>query len=297
MQERIRYHKINLEDRELMMTMYAQDPRRTCEHCFANNYLWQSVYPAEMAEFDGCISVRFYDGADLYYDFPSGPGDKQQALERILEWTKRQDALRFYGLLRDEVELLKKWHPGEFIITPERDIYDYIYETGRLTTLAGKKLHGKRGHIHRFEENHDWRYESLGPDNWQACLQMNQIWKRKRADKWDPDMEEEFQVVNQALQHYDKLGMVGGVLWADREVVAFTMGESLGGDTLAVHFEKAFPEIQGAYPMINQQFVKHECQQYRYINREDDAGAEGLRKAKMSYVPDILLEKYMVVRK
>lgn len=168
---------------------------------------------------------------------------------------------------------------------------------GRLTTLAGKKLHGKRGHIHRFEENHDWRYESLGPDNWQACLQMNQIWKRKRADKWDPDMEEEFQVVNQALQHYDKLGMVGGVLWADREVVAFTMGESLGGDTLAVHFEKAFPEIQGAYPMINQQFVKHECQQYRYINREDDAGAEGLRKAKMSYVPDILLEKYMVVRK
>ena len=110
-------------------------------------------------------------------------------------------------------------------------------------------------------------------------------------------MEEEFQVVNQALQHYDKLGMVGGVLWADREVVAFTMGESLGGDTLAVHFEKAFPEIQGAYPMINQQFVKHECQQYRYINREDDAGAEGLRKAKMSYVPDILLEKYMVVRK
>lgn len=112
MQERIRYHKINLEDRELMMTMYAQDPRRTCEHCFANNYLWQSVYPAEMAEFDGCISVRFYDGADLYYDFPSGPGDKQQALERILEWTKRQDALRFYGLLRDEVELLEKWHPG-----------------------------------------------------------------------------------------------------------------------------------------------------------------------------------------
>ena len=151
-----------------MMTMYAQDPRRACEHCFANNYLWQSVYPAEMAEFDGCISVRFYDGADLYYDFPSGPGDKQQALERILEWTKRQDALRFYGLLRDEVELLEKWHPGEFIITPERDIYDYIYETGRLTTLAGKKLHGKRGHIHRFEENHDWRYESLGPDNWQG---------------------------------------------------------------------------------------------------------------------------------
>ena len=145
--------------------------------------------------------------------------------------------MRFYGLLGDEVELLEKWHPGEFIITPERDIYDYIYETERLTTIAGNKLHGNRGHIHRFEENHDWRYESLGPDNSQACLQMNQIWKRKRADKWDPDMEEEFQVVNQALQHYDKLGMVGGVLWADREVVAFTMGESHGVYTLAVHFE------------------------------------------------------------
>lgn len=297
MKEKIRYRRIALTDRELMEQKYAEDPTRTCEHCFANNYLWQSIYPAEIAEFDGCISVRFWDDADLYYDFPAGKGDKHRAMERILSWTDRQETLRFYGLLKEEVELLEQWYPNRFIISAERDVYDYLYETKRLTELPGKKLHGKRNHIHRFKENPDWRYESLNADNWQACIKMNHLWKRKRADKWDAEMEEEYRVVNQALQQFEELGIVGGVLWIGNQVVAFTMGEPLGGDTFAVHFEKAFPEVQGAYPMINQQFVEHECQSYRYINREDDAGTEGLRRAKMSYGPDILLEKYLAERK
>lgn len=295
--EKIEYRTIQLSDRELVTKAYAEDPRRTCEHSFANNYLWQSVYPAEIACFDGCVSVRFRDGQELYYDFPAGAGDKKKAMERIISWTDRQETLRFYGLLEDEVELLNEWYPDQFTITADRDMYDYIYETKKLTDLAGKKLHGKRNHIHRFMENPDWHYETLNQENKVACLQMNHLWKRKRADKWDTDMEQEFQVVNRALQNFEQLGLVGGVLYIGNEVVAFTMGESLGGDTFVVHFEKAFPEIQGAYPMINQQFVAHECQEYRYINREDDAGEEGLRKAKLSYVPDILLEKYLAVRK
>ncbi|MCH5267283.1 MAG: DUF2156 domain-containing protein [Lachnospiraceae bacterium] len=297
MGEIIQYHKITLEDRAMMTKKYEEDPQRICEHCFANNYLWQNIYPAEVAEFDRCISVRFWDGADLYYDFPVGLGDKRRAMDRIISWTDRQETLRLYGLVQQEVDLIEQWYPGYFHITEDRNYFDYIYETKRLTTLSGKKLHGKRNHIHRFKENPDWRYESLSAHNWRACMEMNRLWKRKRSDKWDDGMEEEFQVVNHALQNFEALGMVGGVLWLGDQIVAFTMGEPLGGDTFAVHFEKAFPEVQGAYPMINQQFVEHECQSYRYINREDDAGSEGLRRAKMSYGPDILLKKYMAERR
>lgn len=297
MGEEIRYRRIALEDRALMRKKYSEDPKRTCEHCFANNYLWQTIYPAEIAEFDDCISVRFWDGADLYYDFPVGTGDKKRAMDKIISWTDRQASLRFYGLVEEEAEMLEQWYPGRFQITEERNAFDYIYETSRLTTLSGKKLHGKRNHINRFKENSDWHYESLDEHNWHGCLEMNRLWKRKRGDHWDEAMEEEFRVVNYALQHFKELGMAGGVLWLGNQIVAFTMGEPLGGDTFAVHFEKAFSDIQGAYPMINQQFAEHECQSYRYINREDDAGSEGLRKAKMSYGPDILLKKYMAERK
>lgn len=291
----IRYQTIQLKDRTLFERHYQTDPKRTCEHCFANNYLWQNVYPTEVAEFDGCLSVRFWDGDIQYYDFPSGVGDQKAAFARILEMEKDRKP-QFYGLLRDEVALIEQWYPGEFHIQEERDLFDYIYETERLTSLSGKKLHGKRNHINRFKENANWNYEALGKKNYEECIAMNQVWKEKREDKWDEEMEEEFQVVNYALQVFDQIGMVGGVLRLDGRVIAFTMGEPLGGDTFAVHFEKAFPEIQGAYPMINQQFALHACQKYRYINREDDAGQEGLRRAKLSYGPDILLEKYIVTK-
>ena len=91
--------------------------------------------------------------------------------------------------------------------------------------------------------------------------------------------------------------LTGGILRVNGEVVAFTIGEPICEDTFVVHIEKAFSDIQGAYPMINQQFVEHECMDYKYINREDDTGAEGLRKAKLSYRPAFLVEKGIVKEK
>ena len=83
----------------------------------------------------------------------------------------------------------------------------------------------------------------------------------------------------------------------DNQIVAFTMGEPICSDTFVVHIEKAFPDVQGAYPMINQQFVEHECMQYKYVNREEDIGEEGLRKAKRSYRPVFMVEKGLVTEK
>ena len=93
---------------------------------------------------------------------------------------------------------------------------------------------------------------------------------------------------------YKELGLKGGVLKADGKIVAFTVGEPVSDDTFVVHIEKAFADIDGAYPMINQQFVQHECMEYEYVNREEDTGAEGLRKAKLSYRPAFLEEKGIV---
>ena len=112
-----------------------------------------------------------------------------------------------------------------------------------------------------------------------------------REEKWNEEMNQEISVLHEAFDHMQELGLVGGVLRRDGQIVAFSIGERLNSETFVVHFEKAYPDLQGAYPMINQQFVLHECEGYAYVNREEDTGDPGLRKAKLSYYPDILLPK------
>ena len=126
---------------------------------------------------------------------------------------------------------------------------------------------------------------------------MTYTWIKMRAEKWNEEMELEMSVLHEAFDYRKELGFVGGIIRKAGQIVAFSIGEPLNSDTYVVHFEKAFPDMQGAYPMINQQFVEHECMGYRYVNREEDTGAEGLRKAKLSYRPAFLIEKGTVTEK
>lgn len=286
------FHKLTMEDKEWLSQAFREDERKACEFSFANNYLWGEVYQVQVAKCCGCALVRYEEDGEIFYAFPCGNGDKKAALEAMIVHADGEgQKLELTGLLKEETELLHRWFPDHFEVRADRNDFDYIYDTQDLTLLAGKKYHGKRNHIARFKD-HDWLYETLSQDNVSECRQMLRQWKVRRADKWDELMQMEYEVVENALNLYEELELTGGLIRQEGEVVAFCMGEPLTSDTYVVHFEKAYPEIQGAYPIINQQFVEHQCQEYAYVNREEDDGEEGLRKAKLSYHPVILLEKY-----
>ena len=196
-----------------------------------------------------------------------------------------------------EFAQLDSWFPGKFQIEYDRDIADYVYEAEKLATLAGKKLHSKRNHVNRFQENNpEWVYESITPENVEDCFQMALKWREEMQCEIDVEKRDEMCVTLNALRLMEELNLKGGLLRArpQGEVIAFTVGEPLSEDTFVVHIEKAYASIQGAYPMINQQFVLHEAQDFKYVNREEDTGAEGLRKAKLSYRPAFLVEKGVV---
>ena len=123
----------------------------------------------------------------------------------------------------------------------------------------------------------DWRYEPMTQENIPECRRMAKEWETLRAEKWNEEMEQEIGVLEVAFSNFTKLGLTGGVLYKENKIVAFTIGEALNEDTFVVHFEKAFPDLQGAYPMINQQFVLHEAQDFQYVNREEDTGDLGKR--------------------
>lgn len=290
------FHEITLEDKAWMDERFREDDWNACEYTFANNFIWRKIYQVAVAEIYGCLVIRSVQGDRYCYSYPVGAGDKRAAVGELLAISRKDgQPLRMAPLSAESCRRLSEWFPGRFLMEADRDDFDYIYAKEKLADLKGKKLHGKRNHIARFKDGGAWSYEPVTDDNLEECRTMTYNWIKMRSDKWNEEMEQEVSVLHEAFDHRRELGLIGGVLRREDEIVAFSMGEPLNSDTFVVHFEKAFPDMQGAYPMINQQFVLHACGEYAYVNREEDTGDLGLRKAKLSYYPEILLEKYVAV--
>ena len=240
------------------------------------------------------------DEFELAYAYPAGePEAVKQALDRLMNYSKEKGyPFKLYNVTEENFEQLESFYPGRFTVEYDRDEADYVYEQEKLATLAGKKLHGKRNHINKFKSLYeDWDYESLSDGNVEECFQMALKWRNQNGCEEDAGKNAEMCVTLNALRLYQELGLQGGLIRVNGEVVAFCIGEPVCEDTFVVHVEKAFSDVEGAYPMINQQFVQHVCMDYRYVNREEDTGAEGLRKAKLSYRPVFLVDKGVVTEK
>ncbi len=290
------FKRPELEDKEIITSYFRKSPSRSCERTFVNVYLWSRHYKVKYAVIEDALVFRSDDNG-LSFSYPAGdPENIKKAVDYLTEYCKEKECpLVFYNVTPEMFAQLETWYPGRFTVEYDRDIADYVYETEKLATLAGKKLHGKRNHINKFKNLYpDWTYETLSDDNVEECFQMALKWRNQNGCEDDPEKNSEMCVTLNSLRLYKELELTGGVLKAGGKIVAFTIGEPLCDDTFVVHIEKAFADVEGAYPMINQQFVQHECMEYKYVNREEDTGAEGLRKAKLSYKPAFLEEKGIV---
>ncbi len=295
----IPFKKPELSDRQKILASLAGQGFRGCERTFANIYLWARFYDLVWAETEGTVVFRSVFDGKYSYTYPAGNGDRKAAVERLMEVCREQGhVLQFHGLSRKEHEELERFFPGKFEISWPRDPEDYVYETEKLIHLSGKKYHGKKNHINQFKAAHpDWSYETLDDSNVEECFQMALRWREYNGCKENPEKNKEMCVALNSLRLQKELKLQGGVLRAGGEVIAFTMGEPVSEDTFVVHIEKAYADIRGAYPVINQQFLEHEVSRYKYVNREDDTGDEGLRKAKLSYHPVFMAEKGTAVLK
>ena len=297
MMKDIEFKKPTLEDKELLTSYFKKYPSRSCDRTFANVYLWAKHYKVEYALVNEVILFRIKGQSACSFAYPVGELAKiREFMDYLIANCEGQFML--YSVTSKQFEQLEGWYPGEFEIEYKEDIADYIYEVEKLSTLAGKKLHGKRNHINKFKIEHkNWSYEPITDDNYEECFQMSLKWREENELEKDDEKSYELAVTQNALRLMEELELTGGILRVDGEIVAFTIGEEVSEDTFVVHIEKAFAEIQGAYQMINQQFILHECQKYRYVNREEDMGIPGLRRAKQSYRPAFMVEKGRVRRK
>lgn len=255
--------------------------------------------------------VKFHpQGApDPMYIFPAGRGTEQQLRHLLQECMADAQAgghlFCMASVQQEQKEVLESLFPDKFSFEPVRNSFDYIYSAEDLTFLRGKKFQSKRNFISRFRKQEGWSYETVGKENLHECLEMSLRWCAKYGCGKDPSMQSEHCSVKNALDNFHELGLQGGLLRLNGEIVAFTIAEKTNSDTLLVHIEKAYADIVGAYPAIANEFLRNTIVtdevegklSVTYINREDDAGDLGLRDAKMQYHPLFLLEKYMVKEK
>ncbi len=263
----------------------------SCAYSFGTLYVWAGIFKTKIINLDGFYCAKYF-GRNVGYIFPVGDGDIKSVIDKLI--ADSEDCghdFRLYELTEKSKNLLEELYPGQFRFEQYRDDFDYIYATENLINLSGRKYHSKRNHISYFKNNNSWSFEPITEENISECRDMNEKWLQENLEKDSDGILRESRAVKAALDNFKDLGFVGGLLRVDGEVVAFTMGEELNDEVFCTHFEKAFADVRGAYPTVNREFAANMLTKYKFINREEDAGDEGLRKAKLSYRPTILLEK------
>ena len=291
----IEFKRHKLTDKpEYERTLFSQ-PERGCEYSFANQYLWGRQ---QMAWIHGCAVFFAHFYGRSVYPYPVGDGDKKAALDAILrDAGERGIPCRITGMTEADREELERLFPGKFTVKTDRDGFDYVYAIDDLADLKGRKFQKKRNHVNRFRANHpEYEVVPLTVCNMAMAQHMVNEWYRVRM-KEDPEGDYLLEniALARAFQNFEVLEMEGIMLMDQGKVLAVTMGSKLREDTFDIHFEKALEDVDGAYPVVNCEFARYLRLKYpevKYLNREDDVGLEGLRKAKLSYNPHHMVEKY-----
>ena len=290
------FQRVTIGDKDRMTKLFYDEKQRGCEYTFGNVFIWRDIYDTKVAlSNDGICVVRFDKEAEAYL-FPVGRGDLKDVVdEMISNSAERNVPFRIIAASKGDTERLDALYPGMFKYHENRDFAEYVYNSADLIELSGKKYHGKRNHISRFTAQYpDYAFEEMTCENIDEVRAMNDEWYRQYLERGNAGLENERRAATSAFECFFELDFKGGLIRAGGDVVAFAIGEPIDSETFCIHIEKADHKINGAYSVINRDFARHFCSPYQYVNREDDLGVEGLRKAKLSYYPAEITQKLVV---
>ena len=278
------FHQLTLSDREAMQAVMLHAGRRNCNYTFANLVGWQFWYYTEVCVLENAVVLRYTFDGQRAYMVCTAEELSLELTEALLDDSNGD--LTLIGLEDSQVPQLQTSH--SISVEPVRNQYDYIYRRTDLAELHGSHLNAKRNHIHRFRAEHpDFEYRPLTPELFDECRRLTEIWQEDK--NVNISITAERRVMETIFSNWDALDMIGGSIFVDGRMVAFTYGAAVTKDTFDVCVEKADRHVEGAFAIINQQFAEHLPEQYIYLNREEDMGIPGLRQAKLSYHPEILL--------
>lgn len=249
--------------------------------------LWKDYVGLSYAIEDGFLFL-FEEKFECTACAPLGEGNLKEALAKIKEYKKHVNGNNnVYCIDESDVE---KYEELGYEVEELEDYGEYVYLSEKLITLSGKKLHKKRNHINKFKKTYEYEYHSVRSE---ICDQLCEFIKKWYKDKI---LENELLFEQEAIRNFlvNDPNAKAGVIMIDNEIVAFAAGEQVAEDMACVYFEKSDVEHRDVYPVINMEFVKNEFPNIKYINRQEDLGVEGLRKAKRSYYPEFQVKNFQI---
>lgn len=291
----LNFKKIEISDVDIFKEFSKNTNEISCENAFVNLFVWQKIYNNMFAVKNGSLFIKSDEDGKETFRLPIG-GDMEKGLKEIFRYCGGK-APEFWNPIGESFHRLPSWFTEKYDFFENRDAFDYIYRQTDLSTLSGKKYHSKRNHISAFSKQYDWTYERINDANISDVIKCCEKWYEENKDRQDKYMICEKEGIISVLENMDRLYVLGGAIRVDGEIAAFTLGSEINNYVFDIHFEKALSQYATAYTVINREFAARELSNYKYINREDDLGLEGLRKAKLSYKPEILLKKYHCVPK
>lgn len=293
--------EITIEKKELFNQYLKRKCSQNSEFTFTNLFMWRKSYDMRYVILNDMLCIMpQHKGGPRSATFPVGfigeDGKEKEivpVIEELLAYFKdigAEPLIRLYDEIT--VQKLTQAFPGKFLITEDVGSFDYVYSVQELSNLSGKRFHAKKNHVNKFMRLYPWEYRPISAENVAECLQVFEQWYQNRADEV-AGLDEEYEAVRELFFNWEKLDVSGGSLWVDGSMIAFSVGEPLCDKMAVIHLEHADTAYEGAFAMMNQQFLKNRWQEFEYVNREEDMGIPGMRKAKESYHPVFMVKKYV----
>ncbi len=285
------FHTISEKDKTLFEKYVKNDLRSS--YSFITNYIWCTDSNVKISEFNDCLIILWELEGKVYMQYPQGNSENKKAvLQECCDYFDSINVLPNFRFLNErEVLELRELYSNTFTFGYDRDNCDYIYEAEKLITLSGKKLHSKKNHVNSFKKKNNFSYRRMEEKDIPECKKLFEEWYSSKESN-STFMKSALSATFKLLDSFISLGLIGGIIEIDGKIIACSIGEKVDNSAI-IHLEFADRNYQGSYAIINQQFCENEWSDCNFINREEDMGDEGLRKAKESYQPIKLLESYV----
>lgn len=257
--------------------------------------MWRKAYHIHWAIEGDFLCVKACWEGEKFFLPPFGPEQGlTEVIQKMLDYAEEQKfPFMLQGMEKHMMEWLEKIKPNFFEYHTEQDNFDYVYSSKELIELKGRKFHNKKNHVNSFRKTYtNYQYVPMTMEMTQLCIDFMTEWCNERGCVKGDSIDCERNAIVEAMKNFTVLGFKGGAIFVDDRMIAFTFGEMGNDNTAVIHVEKGRLEYKGVYGVINQEFCAQNWQHVEYINREEDMGIEGLRKAKESYHPVKMIEKY-----
>ena len=300
--------EIKLEDKALFNCYFHKYPPQTSEFTFTNLYMWRNFYGFNFMEWKDHLLLFSRDIFEakkipasgnkkaLYFFPPIGP-NPAEIIVSLFENLKEVEFHRVPERISEDIRNHSKFSSLSIDILEDRDNWDYVYETEKLRNLPGNQYRQNRRWLNKFLENYDYEFKILTENEVELIKKLQLEWCILRECEDDEGLKEEELAIYDALDNFLALDFQGAIICIDDKCAAYTFGEMLNPETMVIHVEKAHMDYEGAYQAINNLFLKNSFEEVIYVNREQDLGVPGLRRAKESYKPIRMEKKSIIYRK